>query len=107
MRRLLALPAPIVLAGAHDGLTARLVHEAGFDGVWASGFENGTLVEVDARTVRVIRRIEIGGAPTGLLRAAGSIWVGLGRGATSVLRVDLLNWFLSRGALKYLKVSRS
>jgi DNA-binding beta-propeller fold protein YncE len=56
--------------------------------VWASGFENGTLVEVDARTVRVIRRIEIGDAPTGLLRAAGSIWVGLGRGATSVLRVD-------------------
>jgi phosphoenolpyruvate phosphomutase len=39
LRRLLASPAPIVLAGAHDGLTARLVHEAGFDGVWASGFE--------------------------------------------------------------------
>src|SRR5438045_8995074 len=31
--------APIVLAGAHDGLGARLVAEAGFDGVWASGFE--------------------------------------------------------------------
>src|SRR5438477_9150595 len=39
LRRLLALPAPIVIAGAHDGLTARLVQEAGFDGVWASGFE--------------------------------------------------------------------
>jgi phosphoenolpyruvate phosphomutase len=39
LRRLLASPAPIVIAGAHDGLTARLVEEAGFDGVWASGFE--------------------------------------------------------------------
>ncbi|HKB11951.1 MAG TPA: isocitrate lyase/phosphoenolpyruvate mutase family protein [Vicinamibacterales bacterium] len=39
LRRLLASPAPIVLAGAHDGLTARLVQEAGFEGVWAGGFE--------------------------------------------------------------------
>ena len=39
LRRLLASPGPIVIAGAHDGLTARLVEEAGFHGVWASGFE--------------------------------------------------------------------
>jgi phosphoenolpyruvate phosphomutase len=39
LARLLASPSPIVLAGAHDGLSARLVAEAGFDGVWASGFE--------------------------------------------------------------------
>ena len=39
LRRLLAAPSPIVLAGAHDALTARLVEEAGFEGVWASGFE--------------------------------------------------------------------
>src|SRR3989442_15591154 len=39
LRRMLGSPAPIVLAGAHDGLSARLVAEAGFDGVWASGFE--------------------------------------------------------------------
>ena len=56
--------------------------------VWTTGFENGTLVEVDARTGRIVRRIKVGGAPNGLLRAAGSIWVGLGRGATVVLRVD-------------------
>ena len=36
---MLGSPSPIVLAGAHDALTARLVAEAGFDGVWASGFE--------------------------------------------------------------------
>jgi phosphoenolpyruvate phosphomutase len=39
LRRLFASPGPIVLAGAHDGLSARLVEEAGFNGVWASGFE--------------------------------------------------------------------
>jgi phosphoenolpyruvate phosphomutase len=39
LRRLLAAPGSIVIAGAHDGLSARLVEEAGFDGVWASGFE--------------------------------------------------------------------
>jgi phosphoenolpyruvate phosphomutase len=39
LRRRFAAPSPIVIAGAHDGLSARLVEEAGFDGVWASGFE--------------------------------------------------------------------
>src|SRR3989442_15993503 len=39
LRQRFAAPAPIVIAGAHDGLSARLVEEAGFDGVWASGFE--------------------------------------------------------------------
>src|SRR5689334_9350665 len=39
LRRLFASPGPIVLAGAHDGLSAKLVEEAGFHGVWASGFE--------------------------------------------------------------------
>lgn len=39
LRRRWKSPPPIVLAGAHDGLSARLVARAGFDGVWASGFE--------------------------------------------------------------------
>ncbi len=39
LRRLFASPGPIVIAGAHDGLSARLVEQAGFHGVWASGFE--------------------------------------------------------------------
>lgn len=30
---------PLLVAGAHNGLSARLVEEAGFDAVWASGFE--------------------------------------------------------------------
>ena len=32
----------IRIVGAHNGLTARLVQEAGFDGVWASGLEIST-----------------------------------------------------------------
>jgi phosphoenolpyruvate phosphomutase len=39
LRRLFSSPGSIVIAGAHDGLSARIVAEAGFDGVWASGFE--------------------------------------------------------------------
>jgi phosphoenolpyruvate phosphomutase len=39
LRQLLRRPQPVVLAGAHNGLSARLVQEAGFDAVWASGFE--------------------------------------------------------------------
>lgn len=35
----LALPRPVLVAGAHNPLSARLVQEAGFDAVWASGFE--------------------------------------------------------------------
>src|SRR5262245_66234460 len=38
-RQLLAANAPIVIAGAHNGLSARLAERAGFDGIWASGFE--------------------------------------------------------------------
>lgn len=30
---------PVVIAGAHNGLGAKLIEEAGFDAVWASGFE--------------------------------------------------------------------
>lgn len=39
LRALLHADQPIVLAGAHDALSARLVEEAGFEAVWASGFE--------------------------------------------------------------------
>ena len=32
-------PEPILIGGAHDGMSALLVQEAGFDAIWASGFE--------------------------------------------------------------------
>ena len=39
LRELIARPGPIVIIGAHNGLSARIGQEAGFDGLWASGFE--------------------------------------------------------------------
>ncbi|MBM3458128.1 MAG: phosphoenolpyruvate mutase [Armatimonadetes bacterium] len=39
LRRSLARPQPLLVAGAHNPLSARLVAEAGFDAIWASGFE--------------------------------------------------------------------
>ncbi|MBW2452857.1 MAG: isocitrate lyase/phosphoenolpyruvate mutase family protein, partial [Deltaproteobacteria bacterium] len=39
LRERLAQPGPIVIIGAHNGLSAKLGEEAGFDGIWASGFE--------------------------------------------------------------------
>ena len=35
----LARPGPLLVGGAHDALSAKLVERAGFDAVWASGFE--------------------------------------------------------------------
>lgn len=39
LRELLRRPQATLLVGAHNGLTAKLAEEAGFDGVWAGGFE--------------------------------------------------------------------
>lgn len=38
LRELLASPKPIVLAGAHDAISAKLVEITGFDAVWVSSF---------------------------------------------------------------------
>lgn len=37
-RRLLSASKPVVLAGAHDALSAKLIEQVGFDGVWVSSF---------------------------------------------------------------------
>jgi phosphoenolpyruvate phosphomutase len=39
LRRLMAQPDILQVAGAHNGLSARLVEQAGFDAIWASGLE--------------------------------------------------------------------
>ncbi|MGK4001927.1 isocitrate lyase/phosphoenolpyruvate mutase family protein [Sorangium sp. So ce1036] len=39
LRERMARPGPIVIIGAHNGLSAKIGEEAGFDGLWASGFE--------------------------------------------------------------------
>lgn len=39
LRELLASREPVLVIGAHNGLTAKLGEDAGFDAIWASGFE--------------------------------------------------------------------
>ena len=39
LRELMACPGPIVIIGAHNGLSGKIGEEAGFEGLWASGFE--------------------------------------------------------------------
>ena len=38
LRQLLERPRPVVLAGAHDAISAKLVERSGFDAVWVSSF---------------------------------------------------------------------
>lgn len=61
---------------------------AAFGRVWVTAWQAGTLVEVDPRSMRVVRRIRVGPRPTGLRAARRAIWVGFGRSATAVARVD-------------------
>ena len=61
---------------------------AAFGRVWVTAWEAGKLVEVDPRSLRVVRRIAIGARPTGLHVAGGGLWVGFGRSATAIARLD-------------------
>ena len=64
--------------------------------VWTTVWGEGALVEVDPATTRVVRRIPVGAYPTGLLFRSGSLWVGFGRGATEVARVDPVSGQIAR-----------
>jgi len=61
---------------------------AAFGRVWVTAWEAGKLVEVDPRSLRVVRRIAIGPRPTGLHVAGGALWIGFGRSATEIARLD-------------------
>ena len=39
LRERLSRPGPVLVVGAHSPLSARLAERAGFDAIWASGFE--------------------------------------------------------------------
>jgi len=56
--------------------------------VWVTAWAAGRLVEVDPRSLKVVRRIRIGPRPTGLHAAGGALWVGFGRSATAIARVE-------------------
>jgi streptogramin lyase len=64
---------------------------AAFGRVWVTAWEAGRLVEVEPTTMRIVRRIAIGPWPTGLHVAGGGLWVGFGRSATAIARLDPKN----------------
>ena len=59
LKKRLAQPGPAIIAGAHSALSAKLVEEAGFDGVWASGFEISAARAVpDANILTMAENVE-------------------------------------------------
>src|SRR5262245_29386603 len=51
---------PLLVTGAHSALSARLVERAGFDGVWASGFEiSATFAIPDANILTMSENLEV------------------------------------------------
>ena len=61
---------------------------AAYGRVWVTAWEAGTVVEVEPHSLRVLRRTGVGPRPTGLRAAGGAVWVGFGRSATAVARID-------------------
>ncbi len=56
--------------------------------VWVTAWGAGKLAVVDRRKLKVVRRIDVGPHPTGLAARNGAVWVGFGREATAIARVD-------------------
>lgn len=61
---------------------------AAYGRVWVTAWEVGRLVEVDPRSLKILRRTRIGPRPAGLRAAGGAVWVGFGRSATAIARID-------------------
>ena len=60
LRELMAGKAPIVIMGAHNGLSAKLAERAGFEGIWASGFEVSAAFGIpDANILTMADNLEI------------------------------------------------
>mgnify|MGYP001346009017 CR=1 FL=1 len=60
LRAALKKSGPLLVAGAHNPLSARLVEEAGFDAIWASGFEISASQAVpDANILTFSENLEI------------------------------------------------
>ena len=61
LRALLQRPGIVKTVGAHDALSAKLVQEAGFDAVWASGFGISAALKCipDASFITVTEQLEV------------------------------------------------
>jgi hypothetical protein len=58
----------------------------GAGAVWATGFEDGSLIRVDAKTRRVTT-VDVGDGPVGVVVAGGRVWVA-NRSSGTVSRID-------------------
>ena len=56
--------------------------------LWVTSFEAGTVTRIDPRTTRRTAVIEAGGNPAGITACGGYVWVGHGREATWLTRID-------------------
>ena len=56
--------------------------------VWVTTWGAGKLAVVDPRTLKVVRRINVGSKPAGLAARNGAVWVGFSRDVTSIARVS-------------------
>jgi streptogramin lyase len=59
-----------------------------FGRIWVTAWGAGKLAVVDPRTLKVVRRLDIGARPAGLAARNGAVWVGFGRDATAIARVN-------------------
>jgi YVTN family beta-propeller protein len=64
--------------------------------VWVTAWEDGALAVIDPHTLQVVRRIDVGPRPIGLIARIGQIWVGFGRSATAIARVNPLTFRIDR-----------
>jgi streptogramin lyase len=64
--------------------------------VWVTAWGAGRLAVVEPQTLEVVRRIEIGSRPVGLRALNGAVWVGFGRDATAIARVNPLTFRVER-----------
>jgi streptogramin lyase len=56
--------------------------------VWTTSFDTGLIAQLDAGTISLTRGYKDGPKPAGIVRCAGSIWVGHGTGATWLTQID-------------------
>jgi streptogramin lyase len=56
--------------------------------IWVTSFDTGTVARVDPRTARIAHVYELGGHPAGITACGGYVWVGHGRDATWLTRID-------------------
>jgi phosphoenolpyruvate phosphomutase len=69
LRGLLREKRPLLVAGAHNALSAKLVERAGFDGVWASGFEISASFGIpDANLLTMSENLEVAKAMADAVR---------------------------------------